>query len=69
MTTADSSVHLALVIGGEEASQIPEHTFLGLFSKFSIVNFGLIGDTKQLHPYQRSKWMDEKDFGPTQIAL
>ncbi|CAI2327488.1 unnamed protein product [Caenorhabditis sp. 36 PRJEB53466] len=59
MTTADSTGNLLRLnvlkevstIQIDEASQVPEYTFITLLSKFPNACFGLIGDIHQLPPY------------------
>ncbi|EGT49719.1 hypothetical protein CAEBREN_11951 [Caenorhabditis brenneri] len=74
MTTADS-LHTLLsynilpknsisTIQIDEASQLPEHTFIGLLARFPNANYGLIGDIKQLPPFCETGLEGKlKDYG------
>uniref|UniRef100_A0A1I7U1J2 AAA_12 domain-containing protein n=1 Tax=Caenorhabditis tropicalis TaxID=1561998 RepID=A0A1I7U1J2_9PELO len=48
----------------DEASQLPEYTFIGLLTLFPNANYGLIGDIQQLPPYCETGLDGRlKDFG------
>lgn len=74
MTTADSlhtllsynilPKHSISTIQIDEASQLPEHTFIGLLARFPNANYGLIGDIKQLPPFCETGLEGKlKDYG------
>ncbi|KAF1767251.1 hypothetical protein GCK72_007210 [Caenorhabditis remanei] len=48
----------------DEASQVPEYSFISLLTSFPKAKFGLIGDTQQLPPYCESNLNGKlKDYG------